>query len=66
MSRNDFAIVRASQMSRQPFLKGDGFDLYVDRACGMPYSCTVSKAVVKVIGDVGDEVRMIRSRKGWA
>lgn len=46
-----------SQMSRRPFLKGDGFDLYVDLACGLPYSCTVSKVIVRVIGDVGDEVR---------
>ncbi|CAM9304294.1 unnamed protein product, partial [Hapterophycus canaliculatus] len=46
---------RRSTISRQQFFKGDGFDFYVDRACGMPYSCTVSKVVVKVLGDVGDE-----------
>lgn len=49
--------VWASQFSRSPFLKGDGFDLYIDRACGLPFPCTVSKVVVRVIGDVGDEVR---------
>ncbi|CAN0238417.1 unnamed protein product, partial [Ectocarpus sp. 13 AM-2016] len=38
-----------NQVSRQPFLKGDGFDIYIDRACGMPYSCTISKVVVRVI-----------------
>ncbi|CAN0480435.1 unnamed protein product, partial [Ectocarpus sp. 12 AP-2014] len=46
---------RQSTVSRQPFLKGDGFDIYIDRACGMPYSCTISKVVVRVIGDVGNE-----------
>eukprot|EP00903_Cladosiphon_okamuranus_P014233 g13222.t1 len=46
---------RRSTMSRLPFLKGDGFDLYVDRGCGLPHSCTVSKVFVRVIGDVGDE-----------
>eukprot|EP00752_Nemacystus_decipiens_P005082 g4612.t2 len=46
---------RRSTMSRRPFLKGDGFDLYVDRGCGLPHSCTVSKVVVRVIGDVGEE-----------
>lgn len=54
------ALVRASQTSRRPFFKGDGFDLYVDRACGLPHSCTVSKVVVKVIGDVGSEVRSVQ------
>ncbi|CAM9483080.1 unnamed protein product [Ectocarpus sp. 4 AP-2014] len=46
---------RQSTVSRQPFLKGDGFDIYIDRACGMPYSCTISKVVVRVIGNVGNE-----------
>lgn len=38
------------QLSREPFVKGDGFDLYVDLGCGMPFPCTVSKVVVRVIG----------------
>lgn len=49
--------IRVTQVSRRPFLKGDGFDLYVDQACGLPHSCTASKVFVRVIGDVGNEVR---------
>lgn len=44
------------QASRQPFLKGDGFDLYIDLGGGMPYPCTVSKVVVRVIGNAGEQV----------
>ena len=39
-----------SIVSRRPFFSGDGFDFYVDRSCGMPYNCTVSKAVLRIIG----------------
>lgn len=44
------------QLSRQPFLKGDGFDLYVDVGVGMPYCCTVTKVVVRRVG-LGDQVK---------
>ena len=50
--------VTRDQASRQPFLKGDGFDLYIDLGGGMPYPCTVSKVVVRVIGYAGEQVRL--------
>ncbi|CAM9111833.1 unnamed protein product, partial [Laminaria digitata] len=46
---------RESTASRQPFLTGDGFDLYIDLGCGMPYPCTVSKVVGRVIGNAGEQ-----------
>lgn len=49
-------MASALQVCRRPFLKGDGFDFYVDLGCGMPYCCTVTKVFVRMLG-TGDQVR---------
>ncbi|KAG5184670.1 hypothetical protein JKP88DRAFT_244667 [Tribonema minus] len=47
--RASMNALKRGSISRRPFEVGDGFDVYIDQAVGLPETCTVTKATLKAL-----------------